>query len=139
MAATHVLQRRLERAVSRFVCGEGTTEAAFAVLADAGRWGITPATDGVARRLQDALVQAVAGIANGEVQVSVARAHAILDVAHALALTLNTWEAQNQYYVLITTDRERRWPGAVLGEIRRLGERLSFHLREWEALAARAA
>ncbi len=31
------------------------------------------------------------------------------------------------------------WPAAVLSEIRRLGERLSFHLREWETLASQAA
>lgn len=139
MAATHVLQRRLERVTSRFVLGEDSAAPALAVWEDARRWGIVPATDGVSRMLQDALVRVVLGIAKGEVQDTLPRAHAILDLAHSLALTLNTWDAQNHYYALITTDRERRWPAGVLGEVRRLGERLSFHLREWETLGVRAA
>jgi alpha-amylase/alpha-mannosidase (GH57 family) len=139
MAATHVLQRRLERATRRFILGEEAGEAPLAVWADAQRWGIAPPTDGAQQMLQEALVQAVARVVRDEIEGGVARAHALLDAAQSLALTLNTWEAQNRYYELITTDRGRRWPAAVLGEVRRLGERLSFHLREWETLAARAA
>jgi alpha-amylase/alpha-mannosidase (GH57 family) len=139
VAATFVLQRWLEQRVAGFVAQTESAAAALAVWADAQRWDVTPSTDVVRPMLERALEQAVAGIGQHRAEAVVARAHAVLDLAHALGLTLNTWEAQNQYYVLITTNGRHRWTAALLGEVRRLGERLSFHLQEWKALAARAA
>src|SRR5262249_39659279 len=120
---------------SRFVTGTDNGDEALAVCADARRWGISPRHDTVRQMLERELARAVSGIADGGPQ----RANAVLDLAQALELTLNTWAAQNEYYAVIATDRDRRWPRILLGDLRRLGERLSFHLREWEALAARAA
>jgi alpha-amylase/alpha-mannosidase (GH57 family) len=139
MAATHVLQRRLERATAHYVAGDDAAEALLTVWADAQRWGIVPPTEGVQQTLEHALERAVGGIGELAAESGVQRAHAILDLAHALGLTLNTWESQNQYYVLVTTNGDRRWPTALLEELRRLGERLSFRLREWETLGTRAA
>lgn len=139
VAATFVLQRWLEQRIAGFVAQTEAADAALAVWADAQRWGITPSTDAAGHLLERALEQAVAGIGQHRAEAAVARAHAVLDLAHALGLTLNTWEAQNQYYVLIATNGRHRWTAALLGEIRRLGERLSFRLQEWKALAARAA
>ncbi len=139
MAATYVLQRRLEQAAARFVAGEEASDAALAVWGDARRWGVIPTTDRVRDMLERALTGALASMALSDAEPAVRRAHAVLDAAHALGLTLNLWEAQNQYYVLVTTDGDRCWPAALVGEMRRLGERMSFQLREWETLAARAA
>jgi alpha-amylase/alpha-mannosidase (GH57 family) len=139
VAATHVLQRRIEQAIARFVAGEDSAAAALSVRDDARRWGIEPAIDGVRQRLEQALAIAVASVAGDDAEAGTRRAHALLDLAGALELTLNTWEAQNQYYVLIATAGDRRWPAALLAELRRLGQRLSFHLCEWDTLAARAA
>ena len=88
--------------------------------------------------LEDALVHTVINLGH-DVERGVAHAHAILDLAQALVLELNTWEAQNQYYVLITTSGARRCSATAVRELRRLGERLTFHLQEWETLAAHAA
>ena len=146
IAATFVVQRRLEAATERFVAGADGATAILAASADAARWRITPSTDGVRRLLDEALTRAVTRIgANaaaataGDATAAVALAHAILDVAQSLALTLNTWAAQGQYYTLITGDHLRRWPTSTVAELRRLGERLMFRLREWDRLAERAA
>jgi len=139
VATTVVMQRRLERAAAGFAAGTETAEGLMAAWADARRWGLTPSIDAVRRRLEEALAGAASDVAARQPETAVARAHAVLDVAYGLDLILNTWDAQNQYYTFITTIGDRRWPSALLAELRRLGERLSFHLREWETLAARAA
>ena len=139
MTTTYVLQRRLERATERLIAAEENADAVRAVWADARRWGLVPATDGVLRSLERALAQAVGEIAHDAPEAALQRAHAVLDLGDALGLTLNTWAAQNRYYALVTTAGGRDWPAAALGEVRRLGERLFFQLREWETLAARAA
>ena len=151
IAATFVVQRRLEDATAGFVSGANGAAAILAAWADATRWRITPTTEGVRRLLEEALTGAVRCIGAGVVAedtrddaaASVAQAHAIFDIAQQLALTLNAWGAQGQYYALIVGDglgdRVRRWPSALLAELRRLGERLKFHLREWDALAEQAA
>ena len=136
---TYVLQRRLERATARLIAGEESADAVLSVWADAQRWGLVPATDGALRSLERALTHAVGDIAQGSPEGALQRAHAVLNLGDALGLTLNTWAAQNRYYVLVTTASGRDWPAAALSEVRRLGERLFFQLREWETLAARAA
>jgi alpha-amylase/alpha-mannosidase (GH57 family) len=143
IAATFVVQRRLEAATEAFVAGADGTAKVIAAWDDAARWRIAPSTDGVRRLLERELTQAVsriaAGVANGDTGDDIVRAHAIFDIAQSLALTLNTWETQGQYYTLIAGHHLQRWPGSVLVELRRLGERLRFHLREWDTLAERAA
>ena len=139
IAATFVVQRRLEAATQRFVAGEDSAAAILAASGDSARWRIAPSTDGVVRPLQEALARAIRRVAAGDAAAAIAQAHAIFDVAQALALTLNLWEAQGAYYALISGDNLRRWPSAVLVELRRLGERLMFRLREWDALAEQAA
>lgn len=138
VAATFVSERRLEQAVMRFVAGDDGGDAALTVATDARRWSITPRTEHVRATLEDALVHTVINLGH-DVERGVAHAHAILDLAQALVLELNTWEAQNQYYVLITTSGARRCSATAVRELRRLGERLTFHLQEWETLAAHAA
>jgi alpha-amylase/alpha-mannosidase (GH57 family) len=139
VASSFALRRHLERCTAEFIAGRTPSEAVLAVWVDATRWRVAPATDLVQQMLERALVDVIAGLSQHEIEPGVVRAHAILDLARALALTLNTWEAQNLYYLLITTSRERRWPAAALDALRGLGERLSFHLREWDTLATRAA
>jgi len=139
IAATFVVQRRLEAATQRLVAGTDSAAAILAAWGDASRWRITPSTDGVRSLLDDALGAAVGRIGASEAGIAVAQAHAILDVAQALGLALNMWDAQGRYYALIAGDALRRWPHAPLAELRRLGERLMFHLREWDALAEQAA
>ena len=139
IAATFVVQRRLEEATQRFVAGGDGTTAILAASADAVRWRITPSTDGVRRLLEEALTRTVRDLGAGEAAAGVARAHVIFDVAQALGLSLNMWEAQGTYYTLVANDHLHRLPSAVLVELRRLGERLMFRLREWGALAVQAA
>ncbi len=151
IAATFVVQRRLEAATERFVSSADGATAVLTAWADAGRWRVAPATDGVRRLLEEALRRAVqrigtgaaTGDAGGDAGAGIVQAHAILDVAQQLALTLNTWGAQGRYYALIVEHhlggRARQWPSALLAELRRLGERLMFHLREWDMLAEQAA
>jgi len=144
IAATFVVQRRLEAATERLVSAADGAAATLAAWSDATRWRITPSTDGVRRLLDEAVTVAVSRIgaddtASGAPAPALARAHALLDVADALALRLDMWGAQGRYYVLISGDGGRRWPTAVIAELRRLGERLRFRLREWQDLAAHAA
>jgi hypothetical protein len=139
VAAAFVMQRRLEEATAKFVAGAEAAPAVLALWADVHRWRIRPVMAGVGQRLEAALAEVVGRIGDGEPQAAVAHAQAILVLAAELHLTLNTWEAQNRYYRLVVGDGQRRWPGGVLTELRRLGERLGFCLREWESMAARAA
>jgi hypothetical protein len=139
VAATFVVQRRLEDATARFVAGADTAAALLAAWGDAARWRIAPATDGVRRLLEQALEAAVARVGEGQADGSTAQAHAVLDVAQALGLTLNMWQAQGRYYLLIGAEGGRSWPLATRSELRRLGERLMFHLREWGTQGERAA
>lgn len=138
IATTFVSERRLDQAIASFVTGSDGGDAAVTAAAEAQRWGITPRTDQARCALEAALVDTLIGLGN-DVVGGAARAHAILDLAQALAIQLNTWEAQNQYYVLITTNGAHRWPGTAARELRRLGERFGFHLQEWERLVAPAA
>ncbi|MFI5395223.1 MAG: DUF3536 domain-containing protein [Candidatus Binatia bacterium] len=139
LATGFVVQRRLEQAVATFVSGADGAEAALAVWADAQHWGIVPALGILQQLLEQALVRAVDAVARGDAHGGVTRAHAVLDLAESLALTLNLWEAQNHYYALVTTAGDEQWDAAAFAELRRLGERLSFRLREWDTLAIRAA
>jgi alpha-amylase/alpha-mannosidase (GH57 family) len=143
IAATFVVQRRLEEATERFVSGADKAAAIIAAWTDAARWRVAPSTDGVRRLLEEALTRAVRRIGAGDPATAVAQAHAIADVAQSLGLTLQTWDAQDQYYALLAGDdmgeNLRRWPHAVIAELRRFGERLTFRLKEWETLVERAA
>jgi alpha-amylase/alpha-mannosidase (GH57 family) len=139
IAATFVVQRRLEDATARFVAGADTAAAILAAWNDATRWRVTPATEGVASLLEKALAGVVGCLSTADAPASVAQAHTICDVAQSLGLTMNTWEAQGRYYALVTGEDARRWPSHLLAEVRRLGERLRFRLREWDTLAEQAA
>ena len=139
VATTLVMQHRLEEAATAFSAGTETAERLMTAATEAQRWRLTPPTDTVRRQLEDALARAVREVAARQPESAMARALAVLDVAQRLDLTLNTWEAQNQYYAFVTTAGDRRFTPTLLAELRRLGERLSFRLREWEAFAARAA
>jgi alpha-amylase/alpha-mannosidase (GH57 family) len=137
-ATTSAVQSRLEQVTAAFAAGTETAAAVRSAWTQATRWHVTPATDRVQQTLEHALEQAVAAIDGDAVERGTARAHAILDLAQALEITLNLWEAQNRYYALITAGT-RRWPPSAVAEIRRLGERLSFRLREWDTLSTQAA
>jgi alpha-amylase/alpha-mannosidase (GH57 family) len=139
IAATFVVQRRLEETTARFVAGTDTAPAILAAWSDAARWRVTPSTAGVARLLEEALARVVGRLQTADAAANVAQAHTICDVAQSLGLTLNTWEAQGRYYALVTGESARCWPRHLLAEVRRLGERLRFRLREWATLAERAA
>ena len=139
IAATFVVQRRLEDTTARFVAGTDTAAAILAAWSDAARWRVTPSTEGVTRLLEKALAGVVSRLGSGDASASVAQAHTICDVAQSLGLTPNMWEAQGRYYALVTGESARRWSSHVLAEVRRLGERLRFRLREWDTLAERAA
>jgi hypothetical protein len=51
---------------------------------------------------------------------------------------LDKQETQNGYYVIITSNHHERWSPAARRTIRRLGERLSFRLREWDTWEVQA-
>jgi alpha-amylase/alpha-mannosidase (GH57 family) len=138
VAASFVLQRRMQEAVQRFAAGAGSAEAALAVRADAQRWDVAAMTGAARQSLETALVRTLGDLSSSAAATGVGRAHAVLDLAHALDATLNLWEAQNQYYVFIATGGARACSASELGELRRLGERLSFHLREWDSWARAA-
>ncbi len=134
-ATTSAVQCHLEQVTAEFAAGTGTVEAVRSAWTQATRWHVTPATERVLQTLEHALEQAITAIDGA---AGIARAHAILDLARALDLQLNLWEAQNRYYALITAGT-RHWPPSAVAEIRRLGERLSFRLREWDTLSTAAA
>lgn len=139
VATTYVMQQRLEQAVSACMADGMEAAPVLAVWVDIQRWRITPALERVRKLLEQALVAAVMSLAQADVQSGLVRAHRVLDLAASLGLQLDPWEAQNHYYVLITTAGTRPWSAALVPELRRLGERLSFHLREWDTLTVRAA
>jgi len=132
VAVGFVVQRRLEHALSRFVTGETDLAPARQARADARRWGVGPSLQVLQTMIEDALVSTVSALDDTEPDVAVARAHRLLDAAADLEIPVDTWQAQNRYYVLLATHGRARWPAAVFGQIRRLGERLDFHLPEWE-------
>ena len=137
-ATTSAVQARVEQATAEFAAGTGTVEAVRSAWRQATRWHVTLATDRVRHTIEAALEQAITAIATAAAENAISRAHEVLDLAQTLKLTLNLWEAQNRYYALVTA-AARQWPPGALAEIRRLGERLSFCLREWDALGAHAA
>ena len=128
-AAAFAIEHQLEQAVTHFVATADTGDRVLAIVAEAHRWGITPRMDHVGAALDAALVHTMARL-GGDVARAAARAHAILDLAQALAIELQTWEAQNQYYALMTATGAHRRPRAGVRTLRRLGERLMFHLPE---------
>jgi len=134
LATRFVVQHRLEQAVTQFVSGAGDGEHVLAVWEDAHRWAIVPEMDKAGQLLEQALVRAINAVLRGDAQGGLARAHAILDLAQPLKVTLNLWEAQNHYYAMITTAENHPWAADGFAELTRLGERLSFRLREWDML-----
>jgi alpha-amylase/alpha-mannosidase (GH57 family) len=136
-AATCVLERQLQHAVARFAAGEDSGESAVAVVTDARRWGVTPGLDDVRPVLDAALVDAMRGL-GANVERAAARAHAVLDLAQALAAKLQTWEAENLYYRLVTGESPHRTPRKAERILRCLGERLTFQLPEWDRHAPEA-
>jgi alpha-amylase/alpha-mannosidase (GH57 family) len=137
-AATFVLERRLQQAIARFAAGEDPGDSVLAVVADARQWGIMARMDHVRVALEVALVDTMRSLGDN-VEPAAARAHAILDLAQSLAIQLQTWEAQNQYYLLITSESAHRSPRKAERTLRRLGERLMFHLPGWDGHATHAA
>ena len=131
-AATFVIERRLQQGAARFVAGYGDASARTAA-ADARRWGIMPNVEPARSALEAALEEALRGLA-ADAERAATRAHAVLDLAQALAIELQTWEAQNIYYALMTADGTRQWPPATGQLLRRLGERLTFRLPSGEEL-----
>lgn len=138
LATRFVLRQHLELAVADFLADTQSADAAVAVWTDAQRRGVKPAMDRIRRQLEQAVRQAVEMVAAGDAPRGVARAHAILDLARHLGLSLNLWRAQNRYYIMVMAGGRPSWEGAALEQVRELGERLSFHLREWDAPAPRA-
>lgn len=139
LATRFVVQHHLEQATASFVAGTTDAAAVLAVWADAQRWAIMPLMSRVGEALEQGLVRAINAVARGDTTGGVTRAHAVLDLAQSLQVALNLWEAQNHYYVLVTTADDHLWDAPVFRELRRLGERLSFRLPEWDRLAPRAA
>ena len=138
LAMRFVLRQHLERAVADFLAGTQSADAAVAVWADAQRRSVMPAMDTIRQQLEQALLQAVELVAAGDTPRGVARAHAILDLAQHLGLSLHLWRAQNRYYVMVMAGDRPSWEGTALEQVRGLGERLSFHLRELDAPPPRA-
>jgi hypothetical protein len=135
LATRFVVQHRLEQAIANFVSGAADAAPVLAVWADAQRWAILPLMSKAGQALEQALVRAVNAVARGDAEGGVTRAHAVLDLAQNLKVELDLWEAQNHYYALITTTGDHPWDADVFAGLRRLGERLSFRLREWDTLA----
>jgi alpha-amylase/alpha-mannosidase (GH57 family) len=138
VAASFVLQRRLETAAAAFAGGADAADAALTAWTDARRWGVVVPGDGVSRILEDGLDLAVGRIVDGATDDGIGRAHAILDLAQHLDLALEMRGAQDRYYALLTATTDRVWPASAVAGLRRLGERLRFRLPEWERLAVRA-
>jgi alpha-amylase/alpha-mannosidase (GH57 family) len=138
VAATYVVERRLETAVAEFLSRTTGPDRAIAAHADARRWGLQPSTMSVRQALEAALVDAVIGLGGPDPGAAADRARTILDCAGALDVTLDTWEAQNQFYVLVATQIDGRWPVGALPLLQQLAERLSFHLGEWQRLGRAA-
>jgi len=139
LATAFVLRQQLERAVADFLSGAQPADAAVAVWADAQRRGVTPAVDKIREQLEQALLAAVEVVAGGDPPRGVSRANAVLDLAQHLGLRLNLWRAQNRYYGMVMAGDRPLWEGAALEHVQRLGERLTFHLRDWDTEAHRVA
>lgn len=139
LATRFVVQHHLEQAVAGFLSGTQDADAALTVWADAQRRGIEPAVATIRRQVEQALVEVIAAVASGDTQRGVPRAHAVLDLAQHLALPLDLWEAQNRYYALMTAAGRPHWDVAAVAELRRLGDRLSFRLPEWDVAPPRPA
>ncbi len=139
-AARGVLEDQLQRAVARFVSGRHSGEDALAVAAQAQRWAVTLREDPMSWMLGNALVDTMRGLGHN-LERAAARAHAILDLADALAIKLQTWEAQNLYYALMAAPEAPRWSRKGERALHRLGERLAFRLepRAQTSAAVRAA
>ena len=134
-AATFVIEDRVRRAVARFTAGAHDGTDALAAFADAQRWGLTLGLDPIRAMLDTALTDTLREL-TANVERAAAHAHAILDLAHDLAIDPHMWGAQNLYYGLMTADGPPHWSRKAERTLRRLGERLTFHLPAWDTRAA---
>jgi hypothetical protein len=137
MAAEYTLTRTLAQELRRATT-EPLSDLAFEVAGEMVSFDLASGWPDAEPLLRHALEGQAGRLSSDPLGEDLTQAHRLLDLAEALGVTVNLWQAQNAYHAAV-----QRWNGALPGhpdsgrieEFWRLGERLYFNMDRERSLA----
>ncbi len=141
MAAEYTLTRALAQELRRAAAGEPLSDDVFGAAGELASLDLASRWADAEPLLRQALEAHADRLRSDALGPSLVQAHRLLDLAEALGVAVNLWQAQNLYHA--AAEALRVAPSAPqaerAGEFWRLGERLYFNMDRLRAQAAAAA
>jgi alpha-amylase/alpha-mannosidase (GH57 family) len=141
MAAEYTLTRALAQELRRAAAGEPLSDDVFGAAGELASLDLASRWADAEPLLRQALEAHADRLRSDPLGPSLVQAHRLLDLAEALGVAVNLWQAQNLYHA--AAEALRGAPSAPqaerAGEFWRLGERLYFNMDRLRAQAAAAA
>lgn len=129
-AARYALEQELIQAMETFEAA-GQEEAIDSVLAEATRWGVSIATEPVAKQVEEALEEAMDVLEEELSSATLDKPLQLLALADRLGVTPSLWSIQNRFWRLAHSTLPKLKDGPQQGELLeaalKLGERINFN------------